>query len=114
MSRDRIIQLQENAEELGFGTIQEALDNGYNEVQDLVNGTFKLEKVDEQEKAHEAWLKERDHALEILDLVVDVLNEINDGLAKIGDKELVEACSLMELSRETRGVAKFIKEQCHD
>ena len=42
MSRDRIIQLQESAEGLGFGTIQQALDNGYNEVQDLVNGTFKL------------------------------------------------------------------------
>lgn len=67
MSRDRIIQLQENAEELGFGTIQEALDNGYNEVQDLVNGTFRLEKVDEQEKAHEAWLKEKACALEGLE-----------------------------------------------
>ena len=67
MSRDRIIQLQENAEELGFSTIQEALDNGYNEVQDLVNGTFRLEKVDEQEKAHEAWLNEKEEAIRKLE-----------------------------------------------
>lgn len=63
MSRDRVVQLQECAEELGFSTITEAIDAGYHEVQDLVAGTFTLEKVDEQEKAHEAWLKERDEVL---------------------------------------------------
>lgn len=62
--RDRIIMLQERAEELGFSTITEAIDAGYHEVQDLVAGTFTLEKIDEQEKAHEAWLKERDEVLE--------------------------------------------------
>ena len=70
MSRNRIIQLQECAEDLGFGTIQEALDAGYHEVQDMVNGTFTLEKIDnmvEQEKAHEAWLKERDTLLKNLE-----------------------------------------------
>lgn len=61
--RDRIIMLQERAEELGFSTITEAIDAGYHEVQDLVAGTFTLEKIDEQEKAHEAWLKERDEVL---------------------------------------------------
>lgn len=66
MSRDRVIQLQECAEELGFGTITEAIDAGYHEVQDLVAGTFTLEKIDEQEEAHEAWLKERDEVLEEL------------------------------------------------
>lgn len=63
MSRDRVVQLQECAEELGFSTITEAIDAGYHEVQDLVAGTFTLEKIDEQEKAHEAWLKERDEVL---------------------------------------------------
>lgn len=65
--RDRIIQLQERAEELGFSTITEAIDAGYHEVQDLDNNTFTLEKIDvaeyEQDKAHEAWLKERDEVL---------------------------------------------------
>lgn len=72
MNRDRIIQLQECAEELGFSTIEEALNAGYHEVQDMVNGTFILKHVDEinadeQEKAHEAWLKERDEVLEWLE-----------------------------------------------
>lgn len=68
--RDRIIQLQERAEELGFSTITEAIDAGYHEVQDLVAGTFTLEKIDEQEKAHEAWLKEKNKVLGDLDLIV--------------------------------------------
>lgn len=65
--RDRVIQLQERAEDLGFSTIQDALDAGYHEVQDLVAGTFRLEKIDnmvEQEKAHEAWLEERECVLD--------------------------------------------------
>ena len=62
--RDRIIQLQESAEELGFGTIQQALDAGYHEVQDLVNNTFKLERVEDltnraYRELHETWEKER-------------------------------------------------------
>lgn len=72
MSRDRIIQLQECAENLGFSTITEALDAGYHEVQDLVAGTFTLEKIDnmvEQEKAHEAWLEEKQQVLNDLDIV---------------------------------------------
>lgn len=77
MSRDRVIQLQECAEELGFSTIQDALDAGYHEVQDLVAGTFTLEKIDsmaEQEKAHEAWLEERE---EVLGELISVYNDID-------------------------------------
>lgn len=93
MSRDRIIMLQENAEELGFGTIQEALDGGYNEMQDLVNGTFRLEKVDEQEKAHEAWLEEQQIVLGgLMNLMVH----------KVYDHDIIERAY------------KFVKEQCHD
>lgn len=84
MSRDRVIQLQECAEELGFSTIAEALDNGYNEVQDLVNNTFRLEKVDEQEKAHEAWLKEKESVLADLRLL---LNEA----IPLGDQDTIKA-----------------------
>lgn len=70
--RDRIIQLQECTEELGFSTITEALDAGYHEVQDLVTDTFTLEKIDnmvEQEKAHEVWLEEKQQVLNDLDIV---------------------------------------------
>lgn len=73
MSRDRVVQLQERAEELGFSTITEAIDAGYHEVQDLDNNTFTLEKIDvaeyEQQKAHEAWLEEKRQVLNDLDIV---------------------------------------------
>lgn len=67
------LQLQEQAEELGFSTVQEAIDNGYHVVEDLVAGTATLKKLDEQEQAHEAWLKEKKRVLEGLNAV---LNEI--------------------------------------
>lgn len=72
--RDRIIQLQECAEELGFSTITEALDAGYHEVQDLVADTFTLEKIDEQEKAHEAWLEEKRKILNELNSILNAIN----------------------------------------
>lgn len=104
-------ELTAQAADLGFKSIEDAEQHGY--IVEYEGG--RLVPTEElMKQAHEAWLEERDHALEILDLVADVLNEINDGLLKTGDKELVEAWSLMELSRETRGIAKFIKEQCHD
>lgn len=84
MSRDRVIQLQERAEELGFSTITEAIDAGYHEVQDLVAGTFTLEKIDEQEKAHEAWLKEREEVLE-------EQRELHDRLMELGYDALAES-----------------------
>lgn len=91
--RDRIIMLQECAEELGFSTIREALDAGYHEVQDLVTGIFTLEKLDEQEKAHEAWLKAREIVLgDLMNLMVH----------KAYDHSIIERAY------------KFIKEQCHD
>lgn len=96
MSRDRIIQLQECAENLGFSTIYEALDAGYHEVQDLVAGTFTLEKIDdlvEQNKAHEAWLKERD---EVLGRLVNLM------VHNVYDYDTVIKAY------------NFIKEQCHD
>lgn len=84
MSRDRVIQLQECAEGLGFSTITEALDAGYHEVQDLVAGTFKLEKLDEQEKAHEAWLEEKGKVLE-------EQKELHDHLMGLGYDTLAES-----------------------
>ena len=79
--RDRIIQLQESAEELGFGTIQQALDAGYHEVQDLVNNTFKLEKVEDltnqaYREAHEAWEKEKNICI-ILSILVQSVSKWN-------------------------------------
>lgn len=59
-------ELTEQAYELGFESIGEAEQAGYGV--DWEN--HKLIKVeDEQEKAHEAWLKERDEVLDGLDIV---------------------------------------------
>lgn len=60
------LQLQEQAEELGFSTTQEALDRGYHVVEDLVTNYATLKKLDEEELAHEAWLKEKEKVLNSL------------------------------------------------
>lgn len=105
MGRDRIIMLQESAEDLGFGTIQQALDNGYHEVQDLVSGTFSLKKLDdlaELNKAHEAWLEEKDKVLGGLDLIVLHLDRRDI------DKFTIQVRRIIENTIE------FIEERCHD
>ena len=58
------LELQEQANELGFSTVQEALDNGY-EV-DYENETLKAP----QEAAHKAWLKEKDEVLALLNKTI--------------------------------------------
>lgn len=52
------IELQEQANELGFESVQEAFDNGY----EVVGGKL-VEKKDEQTQAHEAWLEEKKRVL---------------------------------------------------
>lgn len=87
--RDRIIQLQESAEELGFGTIQQALDAGYHEVQDLVNNTFKLEKVEDlTNKAYREARKERED--ERRRVLADLRELLNDYLPT-GEQDEIEA-----------------------
>lgn len=80
-------ELTEQANELGFETIQDAVNSGY--VVDYDKG--KLVKyglgysetvehlTKEQEKAHEAWLKERDEVLSIIESVKEDIVELNDG-----------------------------------
>lgn len=68
-------ELSEQAYELGFESIGEAEQAGYGV--DWENA--KLIKVgDEQEKAHEAWLKKRDNLLERLDKATKEAREIKD------------------------------------
>lgn len=106
MGRDRVVQLQECAEELGFSTITEASDAGYHEVQDLVSGTFTLEKIDEQEKAHEAWLQEKEQVLNGLKSLIEFEDfqekMLGDKYVDTGEKEILNRA------------VNFIKEQCHD
>ena len=90
-------ELSEQANELGFESLGEAEQAGYGV--DWKNG--KLIKVeDELEKAHEAWLKERDELLKRLEKKQDKLK-----------KMLCDDTGLYSLITDA---IKFIKEQCHD
>lgn len=67
------LELQEVANDLGFSTVQEALDSGKYE---LVDGELKY--IDEQTKAHEAWLIERNGLLNDLNILKDFLDGISN------------------------------------
>lgn len=97
------VELSEQAAELGFESLGEAEQAGYGV--DWENA--KLIKVeDEQDKAHEAWLKERDEVLKGLEILLKVEKYsekiLGDGYIDLGESE-----------RINRAI-KFIKEQCHD
>lgn len=86
-------ELSEQAAELGFESLGEAEQAGYGV--DWENA--KLIKVeDELDKAHEAWLKERDEVLDGLDIVA------HSDAVPFEHKEIVKQAY------------EFIKEQCHD
>ena len=66
------LDLQEQANELGFSTVQEALDNGYRAIYNM-DGEFKLvsDADYEHEEAHKAWLAERDAVLGELEMLMN-------------------------------------------
>ena len=74
------MELSEQASELGFESYEEALAKGY--VIDYLQG--KLVKQDEQELAHEAWLKEKEKVLE-------EQKELHDHLMELGYDALAES-----------------------
>ena len=67
------IELTEQANELGFETVEEAFNYGY----EVVRGELKP-KEDQQTKAHEAWLKEKEIALSKLDEVLGFFKRISN------------------------------------
>lgn len=70
------VELTEQASELGFESIYEAEQHGYEA--DLENA--KLVKVeDEQDKAHEAWLKRKERTLKELRDLQETLETLADG-----------------------------------
>lgn len=73
--------LQEQAEELGFSTTQEALDSGYVVVEKQNKEPYLtrlLDTEEELEKAHRAWLKEKESVLADLRLLLDEAIPIGD------------------------------------
>lgn len=87
-------ELSEQANELGFESLDEALANGYEvdyEEKQLVNPYVLVDKA--QEEAHEAWLKERD--------------EVLGGLMNLMVHNVYDYDTVIK-------AYNFIKEQCHD
>ncbi len=66
-------ELSEQASELGFESLGEAEQAGY----EVDWSTGKL--IEPQELAHEAWLKEKHEVLHILESVKEDIVELNDG-----------------------------------
>ena len=73
-------ELTEQACELGFESLDEALANGYEidyEEQELVNPYVLSNKA--HEEAHEAWLKEKHEVLHLLESVKEDIIDLNGG-----------------------------------
>lgn len=95
--------IQKQANELGFSTIQEALDNGYEIIEDVL--TKKVDSYDalaELEKAHEEWKKKKKG-------VLGDLNNLMLGMSMVG-KTSGNSTDYAVVER----AYKFIKEDCHD
>ena len=87
------MELDERAVELGFADHLEAMANGYDWGVGEDGTAFLFKVEDEQEKAHEAWLKERD--------------EVLGGLTNLMVHNVYDYDTVIK-------AYKFIKEQCHD
>lgn len=90
------IELDERAVELGFADHLEAMANGYDWGVGEDGIAFLFKAKDEQEKAHEAWLEEKEQVLNDLDIVA------HSDSVPFEYKEIVKQAY------------EFIREQCHD
>lgn len=87
------LELTEQANELGFESIEEAKANGY-VIRYSGQEAFLVPNIDKElEKAHEAWLKERD--------------EVLGGLVNLMVHSVYDYDTVIK-------AYNFIKEQCHD
>lgn len=67
-------ELRDQLNELGFESLQEALDAGW----ELYEGEL-VKRKDELTKAHEAWLKEREEVLDIVNHLKSIIEHTYDG-----------------------------------
>lgn len=85
-------ELSQQAAELGFESIQDAEDHGYEVISDGKWAKLVKSETDEEE-AHKAWLKERD--------------EVLGGLVNLMVHSVYDYDTVIK-------AYNFIKEQCHD
>lgn len=97
------LELQEQANELGYDTVQEAIADGWeaNEIAAI------LTKKDELEEAHKAWLKEKKDVLEELDTLNTYFEESIDAAAAL--QSLEEAFIFTQLKGYVKDAIEFIK-----
>ena len=69
-------ELTEQAAELGFQSIEEAEANGYEVTSDGVWAKLVKTKT-EEDKAYEAWLKEREEVIKSLEHAIDFIKGCN-------------------------------------
>lgn len=73
------MELDERAVELGFADHLEAMANGYDWGVGEDGVAFLWKAENEQEKAHEAWLKEKHEVLHLLESVKEDIIDLNGG-----------------------------------
>lgn len=97
------LELTEEANELGYDSVGEAIADGWeaNEV------AATLTKKDELREAHEAWLKEKEEVLEELDVLNTYFEESIDAAAAL--QSLEEAFIFTQLKGYVKDAVEFIK-----
>lgn len=85
------LDLQDQANELGFSTVQEALDNGYVCIYNI-SGECRLVSQAERdlENAHKAWLAERDTIIAKLEMVANAGADTPKDVMRQVAKEVIE------------------------
>lgn len=67
------LDIQEQANELGYSTIQEAIDDGCAVVDNALIKVDSRDVLDEMREAHEAWLRKKEELLIELSMLADNL-----------------------------------------
>ena len=100
-------ELTEQAYELGFESIEDAENNGYEVICDGEGFGRLVKSEDELDQSHEAWLKERD----------EVLNELKSILNTAYNQPLTNyelSCAINYKIKAIEHAVKFIESECHD
>lgn len=96
------LDIQEQANELGYSTIQEAIDDGYEVIEDTLTKVDSHDALAELEEAHKAWEKKKKEVLGDLNLLMAGM--------MVSGKTLENSTDLSVVHRAFH----FIKEECHD
>lgn len=82
------LDIQEQANELGYSTIQEAIDDGCAVVDNALIKVDSRDVLDEMREAHKAWLRKKEEVLLGLGLLADNLPD--GGSAQQAVKHAIE------------------------